>query len=681
MATLFELLMLWLMLAVTVAMVVLSARARRLEDEEGLAPSRKRLIAVSVVCGIASLLVAGATASALLSSRAAVAADADRSPPAESTDPAIIAKREAIEKRKAELYDEIHRLNAELAQLSPAEEAPVEAEPPRQWLALDVGPWAHFLVPLLVMIGTVALVTLGDPTTLFRPGSLGGRNEGHRRENPHWESFDRLSHLAEQGQYREGLEVADAIEVGLMERFDRLDWAYLKSYCAVQLVASAPPEDAAKHKGLLETAARDLETLLEQAPNRGEAVYLAATAHGLLGDRAKALEAFERAATLLPRQVPKLPFAHNESVCLLGLAEEALGKGDAERASQFFDRVTKRGVLVDAIPLSLVKMRLMDVRRSLREGKPEEAAKGIEAVRTLEGLDAEQRRGIETICDALETLMAVREGDPPAILRHTDSFLSRHLPQGLPEPDEEIVEEYLESPVAGMDLPLSPKIFRAFLFLQAEARSQIAAKAGAPPTADQIGAITRPLFRALQFELRQRDILATLGGLYFWFIPNGRKKALQWLEAAAAMGAEGRIARRLLEHARADEREHREAMDWFRSASARFLHDPTLAATVRQALIEELGRFREFQPLLVDLQSAADLEPREPTLRLIRERAGYLEKAVAELATRKAGNPAPQLQELLADYRRIVSGLDSSTGRITEIERKLVQEFGNLLIS
>jgi hypothetical protein len=147
------------------------------------------------------------------------------------------------------------------------------------------------------------------------------------------------------------------------------------------------------------------------------------------------------------------------------------------------------------------------------------------------------------------------------------------------------------------------------------------------------------------------------------------------------MGVEGRIARRLLEEARAGELEHREAIEWFRSASTRFLHDPTIAAPVRQALIEELGRFREFQPMLVDLQAAADLEPREPTLRLLRERASYLEKAVAELAARQSSDPGPQVQKLLTDYRRIIAGLDTSTGHIAEIERKLVQEFGNLLIS
>ena len=124
MSILFELLMLWLMLAVTVAMVVLSARARRLEDDEGLAPSRKRLLAVGIICAAAAFFVLGATASALWPIRSAVAAEPDRPPPAEPTDPAVLAKREAIEKRKADLYGEIRRLNDELAKLSPAEETP-----------------------------------------------------------------------------------------------------------------------------------------------------------------------------------------------------------------------------------------------------------------------------------------------------------------------------------------------------------------------------------------------------------------------------------------------------------------------------------------------------------------------------------------------------------------------------
>ncbi len=677
MSSVFEFLMLWFMLAAMVVMVVLSARAWKLEQREGLASSTRRLVAVSVVCLVVVLLVLTATTSALLPpSRAPV----QRPSATEPTDPVETAQLEALEKRKAELYDEIGRLNVEIAKLAPTAASPPGEALNRPWYRFDAGPLAHFLVPLLVMLGTVALVTLGDPTTLLRRGWAGDRTENAPDKQQAMANMDRIAQLVETGEYQEGLRAANAVEVGLLDTLDRLDWAYLKSYCAVQIAALEATEDSQKRE-LLDAALRDLDTLLEQAPNRGEAVYLLAIAHGLAGNWRNSLDAFAKAATLLQGQGSKLPFAQNESVCLLRLAEEALGKGDAEEAARLFDQVTQRGVLVDRIPTTLVKVRLLNVRRSLQQGNHEEAAQGIDTVRKVEGLNAEQRLGIETVCDALQTLIAVREGDPPAILRLTESFLGRHLPSGLPAADEDIVEEYLEAPASGIDMRLSPDVFRAFLFLQAEARSKIAAKAATPLTEAQVKQIALPLFRALQFELRQRDVLATLGGLYYWFVPGGRKKALQWLEAAVAMGVEGRIARRLLETARASELEREEALDWFRSASVRFLHDPTLARPVRQALIEELGRFQEFQPLLIDIESTVEPQPREPTLRLVRERAGYLEKTVSDLAARKADTVSPRLQDLLRDYQGLIVRLDDSTSRMAEIESKLVQEFGRIVIS
>jgi tetratricopeptide (TPR) repeat protein len=674
----FELLMLWLMMAATVVMVVLSARALRLERREGLVSSQRRLIAVSLVCAAVALFVVSATLAAVFPPRDSAAVN--QASPVEPADPVVAAQRKALEKRKLEMFEELDRLNAEIARLSPVEEPPADAATTRTWRIFDVGPLAHFFVPILVVLGTIALVALGDPSTLLRTGRAGEHGETDSEKKQALTELDRLSHLADTGQFAAGLQVAGAVDVGLLDKLDRLDWAYLKSYCAVQKAASAQTEDQ-EQRALLETAVHDLDTLLEQAPNRGEAVYLGAMAHGLLGARRKSLDAFEKAASLLEDHASKLPFAHNESVCLLGLAEEALGHGDAEGAAMLFDQVTKRGELVDQIPTSLVKVRILNVRRSLQDGNHEEAARGIEAVRKVEGLDVEQRRGIETITDALETLIAAREGDPPAILRHTEGFLARHLPTDLPEPDEEIVEEYLESPVAGITLRLSPQVFRAFLFLQAEARSKIAAKEGTTLTEAQVGQITRPLFRALQFELRQRDVLATLGGLYYWFVADGRKKAIQWLEAAIAMGVEGRIARRLLAEAQTVEMEHREALECFRSASVRFLDDPTIARSVRQALIEELGRFQEFQPLLLDIESVVEPTPREPTVRLLRERAGYLEKTVADLAKRKSDSVGPRLYELLQSYQQLISGLDDSTGRMGEIERKLVQELGRIVFT
>jgi tetratricopeptide (TPR) repeat protein len=664
------------MLAAMVGMVVLSARARRLEQEQGLASSARRLVTVSVLCSLVFLLVLSATLSALPRRRNAVA---EPPPSLESIDPVENAQLDELRKRKAALYEEIARIDAEIEALSPIPAAPVEAlEPPRY--GLDIGPLAHFLVPILLVLGAVGLVTLGDPTILLRPHRAGGQEENDPEAQAAAVGLDRLSQLADLGQYREGLEAASSVDVGLLDKFDRLDWAYLKSYCAVQLAAAEATEDGQKEDSL-ESALRDLETLLEQAPNRGDAVYLLAVANGRAGRWKSSFDGFARAASLLQNQGSRLPFAGNESVCLLRGAEEALGKGDAEEAARLFDQVTKRGVLIDRIPTILVKARLLTVRRSLQEGNLDEARQGIEAVRKVEGLDAPQRRDIEAVCDALETLIAVREGSPPAILEHTESFLRRHLPPGLPPPDEEIVDEYLDTPVSGIDLRLSPRVFRSFLFLQAEAKSKLTARSRPTPTKDEAQAIAQPLFRALQFELRQRDVLAALGGLYYWFVPDRRKKAIDWLEAAVAMGAEGRIARRLLDAARARELEHREALDWFRSASVRFLHDPTIATSVRQALIEELGRFQEFQPLLIDIESAAEIQPREPTLRLLRQRAGYLERTVSDLAARQGDSVSPLLQDLLKDYQGQIARLDESTGKISEIESKLVREFGQVVMS
>ena len=203
-----------------------------------------------------------------------------------------------------------------------------------------------------------------------------------------------------------------------------------------------------------------------------------------------------------------------------------------------------------------------------------------------------------------------------------------------------------------------------------------------PPTADQVGAITRPLFRALQFELRQRDVLATLGGLYYWFVPDGRKKALQWLEAAAVMGAEGRIARRLLEEARAAS--WSTARRWTGSARRRPGSSTTRRSPrpVRQALIEELGRFREFQPLLLDLQSAARARAARADAFACSASARAISRRRSPTSRRrKSGERRPPAPGAPRDYQQLIAGLDDSTGRIAEIERKLVQEFGKIVIS
>jgi 4-amino-4-deoxy-L-arabinose transferase-like glycosyltransferase len=133
-SSVFETLMLWLLLAVAVMMVVLSARARRLEREEGLASSGKRLVATSLICAAVTLLVLGATASALFPPSSAPSVVR---PSAEPTDPVVAARKEKLDRRKAELYAELDRIDAEIAGLLPEEKAPTSAGRPtsscRSW--------------------------------------------------------------------------------------------------------------------------------------------------------------------------------------------------------------------------------------------------------------------------------------------------------------------------------------------------------------------------------------------------------------------------------------------------------------------------------------------------------------------------------------------------------------------
>ena len=65
-STLFELTMLWMMAAAMLVMVLLAARARRLEREQGLASSGRRLVAVGILCLLVAVLVLTATASVAL---------------------------------------------------------------------------------------------------------------------------------------------------------------------------------------------------------------------------------------------------------------------------------------------------------------------------------------------------------------------------------------------------------------------------------------------------------------------------------------------------------------------------------------------------------------------------------------------------------------------------------------
>jgi hypothetical protein len=712
-----DFLVLGLFLAAAVAQVVLAVRAGRVEREEGLPRSRYRIPAAIVVCLLVGILV---VLSALPSTGAAPGPSPKDSrpdlpkPSAPATRPGPDAgQRAKLEDERAGLVKQLDVVEKQIQQLNegqerdrlkqqirdvdkriaaldrgapadqPADQAPGDVAPAAGllavWESFDFRLVARILAPVLVLVGFVLLFYLGDPWVFLRLKAFGiGGGSGQLRDKA-LADLDALAAAADSGRFRDGLAIADALDVNLLDRFDRLDWTYLRSYCAVQLSTDKTVAGEERQR-LLEAAERALTTLLAEAPNRGEAVYLLALAQHLLGRAKEALEGFTWAESALPAALG-LPFAHNKSVSLLTLAEERLGQGDAEGAGELFDRVTQLKVLVEKIPVALVKSRLLNVRRCLQENRLPDATRGLEAVRNLEGLDEAQRRNVLAMCDALQTLICVRGGDDAQIAGQLDGFLAAHLPPDLPEPDDALADEYLDAPLAGVELRIAPQIYRSFFFLKAEGTARALSKQGRPLTAAQVEAVSRPLLRALQFELRQRDVLAVLGGLFWWFVPEKKRRAVGWLEAAVALGVESRIARRLLEAIRQLEVENRQALDWFRSTATRFLHDPTVSGQVRDALFEELGRFQGFQPLLLGLDMDADFQPQEPTLSLVRERADYLEKMVAEFAAQKAGVLDPELDQLRKDYAGLVGTLSASLGQITDVERRLVQAIGKTILT
>ena len=245
-----------------------------------------------------------------------------------------------------------------------------------------------------MIVGTFCLVTLGDPSTLLRSGLFardrdrdGGEEQGRAVS-----ALDRLSHLADLGQFREGLEAAVAVDVGALDRFDRLDWAFLKNYCAVQLAAIGETEEL-RARWSFSTRPSATSRLCSNRPRtaaRRSTCWPWRTPCSASAGRGST--ASSTAGPLLAAQAAGLPFDHNESVCLLGLAEERLGQGDAEEAGRLFDQVTQRGVLVDQIPTSLVKVRHVDVPRNEDARKLPKTGNVLPAIRVGGTQSASVRR-------------------------------------------------------------------------------------------------------------------------------------------------------------------------------------------------------------------------------------------------------------------------------------------------
>lgn len=665
----------WILAAVGVALAALAVRAYLVEKREGLPRSSLRAaVSVGLAVGIIAMGVI-----AQLSAQA----PAPTAPAPVERDAAAQAKLAALQQEVAELSTQLAAKQAELEALDPTA-APL-APPTETW-------WPLMVAISLVLVGFGALA-FGDLTTLVprrrqaaaapaAPAQVPGQPQALDRPEP--ADVPTLAQHAQAGRWRKGLACAGRISIEQLHKLEQLDFLFLRALCGVMAVA-APEEGATvthqDRAAKLAAAVGDLERLLGLAPHMAEARYLLGYAKARSGEWAPALEAVRAARPGL--EEGGVAFDHNESVCLLALAEHDLATADSDGAARRFDEVTKIGVLAAQIPVAMVTHRILAVREQIKAGKLDAAADGIARIRQIEGLEGEAERAARVACDVYDVAIHHKAGELDKTLEATRAFFARWLPAQLPDVEDQVADEFLLPAIDKATLPLPADLYRGLFFVEAVTRLEQWSRTGRPLADGDVDTLATLLLRALQFQPRHRETLAALAALYLAYRKDRTEKALAWLDAALTMGVRSPRARALLAEARRAEVERKELLAMFRSASARFLSDPSVGAAVRQALIEELGRFDEFRPVVLDLQASGALDAApvgEITVTALRERAAFVGGLASEVVARADQAAVARLAEIHRELTALANNVDTSATRIAALERAVMEQLGRIVL-
>jgi hypothetical protein len=664
----------WILAAVGLLQGGLAARAYLLERREGLPRSTLRFGA-SLAIAFALLGVA------VVAQLRPTGGEQPSAPARVEVDAATQTKISELQKSIDELSAQLAAKQTELAKLDP--NAQVATPPP-----VDTAPslWPVFVAVALVLFG-FAVMTLGDLSTLLPrkrkpaapPEAETPPAEGEAKPEP--ADLPTLIRHAGADRWKAGYACAQRIKIERLHKLEQLDLLYLRALCTVMTVVK-PEGDAVAHQDRtdrLAAAKADLASLLELAPHMAEARWLAGYVDAHAGAWQTALDTMRAARAGLDAEVP---FAKNESVCLLMLAEQKLAAADNAGATVLFDEVTQLGVLGAQIPIAMVTHRILTVREHIRAGKFTEAAEGIAGVRGIEGLEAEAGRAAKVACDVYDVAIRYRSGQLDETLAATTAFCERWLPAKLPDVEDQAADEYLLPAVDKASLALPADLYRALFFVEATVRLARAARRG-PLEPEGVDAIATALLRALQFEPRHREVLAALAALYLTYRKERTEKALAWLDAAITMGVRSPRARALLAELQRAERERKELLAMFRAASAKFLSDPAVGVAVRRALVEELGRFEEFRPVVLELQETGALETAPATAVTVaglRERAAFVGSIAIEVGRR--GDPAvvQKLVESSRELAALASNVDTSVTRIAALERAVMEQLGRVVL-
>jgi len=668
----------WVLAVVGLVQAALATRAYLLEKREGLPRSSLRAaLSIAIAVGILAMGVftqlAGGTAP-------------DKPAPIAERDAATQAKIEALRKEIAGLTEALVKKQDELEAIDPSQRVEPTSIAPAEW---------PLMVAIALMLFGFGVLALGDLSTLIprrkKPAAAPEAAEqvpGQpiAAEKPEPADVPTLAGHVHAGRWKKALACAAKISAEGLHKLEVLDFLYLRAFSTVMAVASPEEGAVVTHQDRtdkLAAAAKDLERLLELAPHMAEARWLAGYVKARASDWQGALDTMRAARAELDRGMDDVPFAENESVCLLMLAEGKLATADNEGATRLFDEVTKIGVLAGQIPVAMVTHRILAVREHIKANKLAEAAEGIARIRQVEGLEPDAQRQAAIACDVYDVAIQFKAGELDKTLAATRAFFARWLPAQLPDVEDQVADEFLLPAIDKAKLALPAELYRGLFFVEAVARVDLASRKGQPLSPEDVDAIATLLLRALQFQPRHRESLAALGALYLAYRKDRTEKALAWLDAAITMGVRSPRARALLAEARRAELERKELLSMFRSASARFLSDPAVGVAVRKALIEELGRFDEFRPVVLDLQDsgALDAPPAgEITVTALRERAAFVGGIASEVVRRSDPAAVGKLTEIHRELTALANNVDTSATRIAALERAVMEQLGRIVL-
>lgn len=669
----------WVLAVVGLVPAIVATRAYLLEKREGLPRSTLRLGASSLM----ALALVGVAAYAQL-------AGTPKAPEAIEPiehDAATKEKIEVLKKEVARLSEELSKRSAELEKLDPTIVPPAPYETP-QW---------PLVVAFSLVLFAFGALALGDLQTLLPKKRKKAEaavadaaeqvpGQPTQLDKPLPATMTNLIAHANAGRFKAGLAMAAKMSIERLHKLEQLDFLYLRGYCALMAVVKPEGDVQPTHQDRadkLASARKDLESLLGLAPHMAEAKYLLGIVKARANDWQGALDTLRDANTADIANVDQLPIQENESACLLALAEQKLAAADNEGATRMFDEVTKIGVLAGQIPVAMVTHRILAVREAIKQNKLTEAAEGIARIREVTGLEDEAQKAAGAACDVYDVAIQYKAGELDKTLAASRAFFARWLPAQLPDVEDQVADEFLLPAIDKDTLPLPADLYRALFFLEAVVRVDLASRKGSALSAEDVEVLATLLLRALQFQPRHRDSLAALGALYLAYKKERTEKALAWLEAAITMGVRSPRARALLAEARRVEQERKELLAMFRSASARFLSDPAVGIQVRKALIEELGRFDEFRPVVLDLQDSGALDAppaQEITVTALRERAAFVGGIASEVVRRADPAAVGKLTEIHRELTALANNVDTSATRIASLERAVMEQLGRIVL-